>query len=254
MKIGLLMDVSLTTFRLETLKPILSSSAFNVEIAIIDDTPKKTRLQKLKKNLKRGRGGYVVVMAIEKVFKRKEYSVSSIEFCRINSIPAFLTRNLYSDKTLNIIRDSRLDVLLLIGGFGIIKEPLLSLTPLGIISYHHGDMRKYRGMPPGFWELYYGESSMGVTVQKLSAGLDCGFPIEERTIPINKLDTLSELQKRAKLESTDLMYLSLKKLEKINYVPQKLEHYGKVFTLPNFRQWIILNFKIGLRWFLSIFK
>ena len=53
------------------------------------------------------------------------------------------------------------DVLLRIGGFGIVKEPLLSLCRAGVLSYHHGDMRRYRGQPPAFWELYHGERSIG---------------------------------------------------------------------------------------------
>lgn len=39
-----------------------------------------------------------------------------------------------------------------------------------MLSYHHGDMRRYRGQPPGFWELYNGEREIGVTVQRLAAG------------------------------------------------------------------------------------
>ena len=54
-------------------------------------------------------------------------------------------------------------------------------------------MRKYRGMPPGLWELYHGEREMGITVQKLAAGLDCGVPIEEKHIPIYPNDTLDDV-------------------------------------------------------------
>jgi methionyl-tRNA formyltransferase len=73
----------------------------------------------------------------------------------------------------------RPDLLLLIGGFGIIKAPLLDLAPQGVLSYHHGDMREYRGQPPAFWELYNGEKPNRVTVQRLSPGIDCGQPIVE---------------------------------------------------------------------------
>jgi methionyl-tRNA formyltransferase len=70
------------------------------------------------------------------------------------------------------IRKFKPDILLLIDGFGIIKEPLLKITPLGVLSYHHGNMQKYRGEPPAFLELYNNENEMGITVQILSSGLE----------------------------------------------------------------------------------
>ena len=54
-----------------------------------------------------------------------------------------------------------IDVLCLIEGYGIIKRPLLEITNFGVFSYHHGDMKFYRGMLPAFWELYNGETRMG---------------------------------------------------------------------------------------------
>jgi hypothetical protein len=44
----------------------------------------------------------------------------------------------------------------------------------GVISYHHGNPAKYRGRPPAFYELLYGEDSIAVIVQKLTNILDAG--------------------------------------------------------------------------------
>lgn len=105
-----------------------------------------------------------------------------------------------------------MDVLILIGGFGIIKEQLLTITPLGVLAYHHGNMRKYRGIPPAFWELYNNEMEMGVTIQVLAPGLDCGIPIEEKSIEIRPKDSYKSLKNRAFKESENLMYDALRKL------------------------------------------
>ena len=99
-------------------------------------------------------------------------------------------------------------------------------------------------MPPGLWELYNGESEMGITVQLLSSGLDCGIPIDEKTIIIYKYDTLKRLQDKASKISIDMFYNSLKKLSDNNFIPKKINKFGKVYTLPNMRQWIRLNIKI----------
>lgn len=251
MKIGLLTDTSLSKFRINTLKPILEDDLFEVKVAIIDNRPKKSRRQKLLKNLRRGRGGYIFIMAFQSIFKKNDDSVNTKTFCKNNRIEVIECDNPYALQTLNDISRYELDILLFVGGFGIIKEPLITLTPLGILSYHHGNMRKYRGMPPALWELYNGESEMGVTVQLLAAGLDCGIPVEELTIKILYNDTLEKLEERLYNESERMLYNALKKLSNNDFVPKKIERFGKLYTLPNLYQWIYLNLKIYYRVLMS---
>jgi folate-dependent phosphoribosylglycinamide formyltransferase PurN len=243
-KIGLLASSSLSDFRIKTLKPILADRNFLIKVAIIDKRPKLSIKQKLMKNLKRGRGGYIIIMALKSFFSKNNFSISTIKYCQNNNIDLIETNEPYSQSTIEKIKEYDLDLLILTGGFGIIKKKILDIPPLGVLSYHHGDMRKYRGMPPALWELYNNEKEMGVTVQVLSPGLDSGIPIEEKKIPISKKDTLQKLQKKASDESVDMLYKALVKLSKKDYEPTKIDKFGKVYTLPNLRQWLILNIRI----------
>lgn len=244
MNIGILTTENIPDFEYKTLLSILNDNRFCIKLAVIDKRPQKTFIQKLKKNIRRGRGGYIFIMAIKKIVaSNKTSSINVKNICIENKINILETKEPYSNITLDTIRDYNLDVLLLISGFGIIKEPLLSIAPMGVLSYHHGDMRKYRGMPPAFWELYNNEKEIGVTVQVLAAGLDCGLPIEEKKIEIYKKDSLSSLKNRLYEESVDMMYQALLKLYGQDYVPVKIDIYGKVYTLPNFKQWICLYIK-----------
>jgi folate-dependent phosphoribosylglycinamide formyltransferase PurN len=244
MRIGLLTSDSLSEFRLNTLKPIIEDDSFSIEVAIIDSRPTKSLVQKLKKNIRLGRGGYILIMALQSILSKKEISENTRTFCANNGIAVIETKEPYSGDAIDNIKKFNLDVLLLIGGFGIIKEPLLIITPLGVLSYHHGNMREYRGMPPALWELYNNEKEMGVTVQVLAPGLDCGTPIIEKSIEIQPKDSLKSLKNRAFKESEDMMYDALRKLSSPDFKPNKIERLGKVYTLPNLRQWIILNIKI----------
>ena len=45
---------------------------------------------------------------------------------------------------------------------------------LPILSYHHGDPSSYRGRPAGFYEIFNGEKTTGIIVQRLSNELDAG--------------------------------------------------------------------------------
>ena len=82
MRVGLLTSGDISKFRENTLAPILKDENFNVVIALEDKRPKKTFKQKLIKNFKRGRGGYMIVMAFNKIFAKSEESIDLDEFCR----------------------------------------------------------------------------------------------------------------------------------------------------------------------------
>jgi folate-dependent phosphoribosylglycinamide formyltransferase PurN len=247
MNIGILTDESLSDFRLQTLKPILEDRSFLIKLAIIDTRPKKSLKQKLLKNLKRGRGGYMLVMACNRLFTKKEKTIPIRHFCQQQKIAYVETSTPYASDTLTLIRDYQLDVLLLLGGFGLVKAPLIQSTRLGILSYHHGDMRKYRGMPPALWELYNNEPEMGITVQLLAPGLDCGIPIEEKTVGIKGDDNLKKLRTRALAESNGMLHQALLKLARPTFRPTTIEHFGQVYTLPNLKQWIRLQLSLGWR-------
>lgn len=57
-------------------------------------------------------------------------------------------------------------------GMGLLRIPRRLGCP--ILSYHHGDPRRFRGRPAGFYELLSGEPVIGQVVQILSDRLDSG--------------------------------------------------------------------------------
>lgn len=65
------------------------------------------------------------------------------------------------------------DVLLRFG-FNIIRGPVLRLPRHGVWSFHHGDELKYRGGPPGFWEIMHGDRVTAAILQRLTDKLDGG--------------------------------------------------------------------------------
>jgi len=71
------------------------------------------------------------------------------------------------------IRATRPDVLLRFG-FNILKGPILELPRHGVWSYHHGDEMKFRGGPPGLWEIMHGDPVTGAILQRLTEKLDAG--------------------------------------------------------------------------------
>jgi hypothetical protein len=59
--------------------------------------------------------------------------------------------------------------------FNIVRGQIHAAARLGVWSYHHDDLDIYRGSPACFWPLYEGQSVQGVTLQRLTDGLDNGI-------------------------------------------------------------------------------
>jgi hypothetical protein len=65
-------------------------------------------------------------------------------------------------------------------GFGIIREPLLSVTRLGVFGLHHGIVPVIRGLCTPFWAVAEDRPDwLGITLQKYSAELDAGDIVDQ---------------------------------------------------------------------------
>jgi folate-dependent phosphoribosylglycinamide formyltransferase PurN len=247
MNIVMLCTSGLTNYNINVITCFLNDKRFKIVGCVIDNRPSKKLFQKLRFNLRRGRGGYTLIMLLKLFSKRKETIVETTNFFHKKNIQTISTVKPYSEGTLSQIKKICPDLLILISGFGIVKKPLINFCTNGILSYHHGNMRKYRGMPPAFWEIYNGEREVGVTVQRINEGLDHGEPILERNYSIEYGESLQSVREKIFHNTEDLMYLAAKKVSSNKYSKKFIEQYGKVYTLPNLRQWMYFNLKQFVR-------
>lgn len=118
-------------------------------------------------------------------------------------------------------------------GFGFLVGPILSALDHGVLSYHHGDLRKYRGQPMGFWEFVHGENTAGVTVQQLTETLDGGGIAASKTVPIDDLRTWESIRRRLFAESEDMLRTAVRALEA--GAIEEPESLGDLYTLPKGR-------------------
>lgn len=256
MRLLLLAPGMMPAFDQRVLAPILGDAGIQIVGAVIDARPAKTLRRRLSEELRRGRGGYVLVMAINKLLERDGAGARSTEdYCRELSVPFMRTEKLYDPATVEWVRAQAPDALYRIG-FGIIKEPILSIAPMGVLSYHHGDIRRYRGQPVAFWEVYNNESEMGVTVQRLDAGLDCGRIVAEEKVPIHRGDGWKTVNDRAYEASIPLLHRACRLLQRADFRPESVarEGLGRIYTSPNLRQWTWLQLKVLFRKLTRILK
>ncbi len=84
----------------------------------------------------------------------------------------------FSEPDIQTIKSHQLDFILRFG-FNIIRGEILNVAKYGIWSFHHDDEQKYRGGPPGFWEIIKDDSVTGVILQRLTDKLDGGIILKK---------------------------------------------------------------------------
>ncbi|NQT72531.1 MAG: hypothetical protein HQ553_07140 [Chloroflexi bacterium] len=142
------------------------------------------------------------------------------------------TSDPYDSAVISRLRDLEPDIALRASAFGIIKEPMLSLPRLGILSYHHGDLTKYRGGPPCLWEIWNGEKELGVTVQILDKGIDTGNIVLQKFYEVDHDMSINRYVDNVKLNTAHLAYEALKSIQSGEFNLKKPEKKGTLYTAP----------------------
>jgi methionyl-tRNA formyltransferase len=87
--------------------------------------------------------------------------------------------------------------LLVVAAYGqILNNDVLSAAPHGGINVHASLLPKYRGAAPIAWAIYRGEKQTGVTIIRMTTGLDAGDMLAQEAIDILPEETAGELEAR----------------------------------------------------------
>lgn len=87
--------------------------------------------------------------------------------------------------------------LLVVAAYGtILSADVLGAARLGGINVHASLLPKYRGAAPIDWAIYHGEKQTGVTIIRMTTGLDAGEMLAQEAIDILPDETTGELEAR----------------------------------------------------------
>jgi folate-dependent phosphoribosylglycinamide formyltransferase PurN len=98
-------------------------------------------------------------------------------------VPFHLVANYHTPDSIALMHSTEPD-LGVIYGTNIVKESVFKIPRQGSINLHQGLAPYYRGGPPVFWELYNGESEIGLTVHYVETKVDSGAIILQDTVPL----------------------------------------------------------------------
>ena len=115
------------------------------------------------------------------------------EICGSNNIPLYYAKNANQEECLGWIKDKKPDVLFCVGWSQLIKEPLLSIAPLGIIGFHPALLPENRGRHPIIWALALGLDKTGSTFFFMDEGADSGDILSQKEVIIEHSDNACTL-------------------------------------------------------------
>jgi hypothetical protein len=154
----------------------------------------------------------------------------------------------YEKSDIETVQKENFDLLLRINAPGIFKGDILNASRLGILSMHHGDNRWNRGVPAGFWEVYYGKAESGYIFQILSEVLDGGRVIYRGAVATASYYTTNYFNLFSNsvffLEKT-LLQMSVNK--KLPGFEDQYGYDGPLYKKPRAVQIIFFLFKVAFR-------
>lgn len=115
-------------------------------------------------------------------------------------------------------------------GIGILTGEVLTAPELGIWGFHQGDIREYRGGPPGFWEYVNGEVNAAATLQRYTESLDAGYIVSEESVPISDAKTWREVRRRLCLACTELFQKAIQSLNEGDFELSSPDQFGTVYS------------------------
>lgn len=123
--------------------------------------------------------------------KKKAYETLGKKF--------FLIENINSERSLKIIEDEKIDLLLNARTRYFFKKKILEAPKIGCINIHHGLLPDQRGLMCDFWAHYY-KTNFGFSVHQMTPRLDDGPILKVSEVTTDQSNYLKSIQQGARNE------------------------------------------------------
>ena len=122
--------------------------------------------------------------------KKKFYSdfASFEEITTRFNVKHFKVDNINDKKNIEIIKEIKPDLILVMGWSQLLKNDILKIPKLGVIGSHPTELPKYRGRAPIPWSILKGLKESALTFFYIDEGTDDGDIIDQRKFKITDND------------------------------------------------------------------
>jgi methionyl-tRNA formyltransferase len=142
------------------------------------------------------------------------------ELAEKNAIPVYQPFKVRDPNFVDIIRDLKPDIIIVVAFGQILPKALLDIPPHGCINVHASLLPRYRGAAPLNWCLVNGEIETGVTTMLMDVGLDTGDMLLVQRTPLDENEDIVSLHDRMAAMGADLLGETLDRLVAGDLVPQ----------------------------------
>jgi methionyl-tRNA formyltransferase len=101
------------------------------------------------------------------------------------------------DEVSALLRSVEADVGLVAGFSFLVPNRVLRIPANGFLNLHAGTVPEYRGGSPLNWQIANGESFAGLSVLRMTAGIDDGHVVDCERLPIHSSTTIADLHGQA---------------------------------------------------------
>jgi len=135
----------------------------------------------------------------------RDHTPETIELARELGLPTLQPSNPNDAASLERIRATRPDVVVVVAYGRRLRRSLLELVPAGVVNIHPSLLPAYRGASPIQAAIYDGLPRTGVTLMRMDAGLDTGPVIAAHEVDIGAAETAPVLHDRLAEAGADLL-------------------------------------------------
>jgi len=114
------------------------------------------------------------------------------------------------------VKSHQIDLIVSVSASQVFRNEILKSPGMGCVNLHNGDLPRYKGMLPNFWQMYNGETSSVLTIHTMEPELDKGGIILKKSTPIPKGTSLEKLIRETKTNSAIILVDWLVSLSKGN--------------------------------------
>ena len=128
-------------------------------------------------------------------------------------LPVYQPEKLRDGTALQILRELRPELLVVVAYGRILPDEFLALPKYGAINIHGSLLPKYRGAAPIQWAVLNGDTVTGVSSMYLAHEMDTGDIIYTEETPIGEKETSGELFDRLKELGASLLIRTVRDIE-----------------------------------------
>lgn len=138
-----------------------------------------------------------------------------------HGIEVFQPLKVRAPEFIEIIRDLKPDLIVVIAFGQILPKALLDIPPHGCVNVHASLLPRYRGAAPLNWCIINGETETGVTTMLMDPGLDTGPMLLKRATPIDAAEDIVSLHDRMSVMGAELLAATVDGLKSGSITPEQ---------------------------------